>query len=461
MGGFVAFPGGKVHSSDIQSNTDPRRIAAVREIFEETGVLLARLADGSFPSAGETLNAFRQQLLDENIGFSEILAKLQARIDPRDLKPAGSLTTPPFAAMRFDTSFFIAQLPPGQEAHVWPGELSAGSWQTAANALNAWEQGQILLSPPTVSLLEAVRGRPIDDLPERIRPLIARVEGGALHPIYFSPGVLMLPLFCQGLPTTPYTNAFLIGTGPKYLVDPGPTDPGEQARLFAILDDNKADAILLTHHHPDHIGAAVACSNRYGLPIWAHEDARRYLPEKIKLSRTLNEGDRLPLGQAPHGRGPWHLEVIHTPGHTPDHVAFYEPSYQLLIVGDMLSTISSVVIVPPEGNLADYLASLHRLQGKPARLLFPGHGPVSARPGKVLEDALNHRTVREKQLLDALGPGKRTVEDLATEIYRGLPADLMELARLQTLAGLYKLRDEGLAEQAGEGWRSCATPFLS
>jgi glyoxylase-like metal-dependent hydrolase (beta-lactamase superfamily II) len=147
------------------------------------------------------------------------------------------------------------------------------------------------------------------------------------------------------------------------------------------------------------------------------------------------------------------LQVVPTPGHTPDHLAFYEPSYQLLFAGDMVSTISSVIVAPPEGNLADYLVSLKRLQSLPARLLFPGHGPVSSRPGKVLEDALNHRAAREKHLIEALAVLPRPVEDLASEIYRGLPAELMELARLQTLAGLYKLRDEGRAKLGPGGWQ--------
>src|SRR5262249_53163452 len=156
----------------------------------------------------------------------------------------------------------------------------------------------------------------------------------------------------------------------------------------------------------------------------------------VAVDREVHEGDRLDLGVAPHGRGRWHLEAIHTPGHAPGHLAFYEPSYQLLFAGDMVSTVSSVVIAPPEGDLSEYLASLRRLQGCPARLRLPAHGPVSARSAFVLQEALAHRAKREEQLLQALAGGPRTIPEIALEMYRGLPADLMQWAELQLLAGL-------------------------
>jgi glyoxylase-like metal-dependent hydrolase (beta-lactamase superfamily II) len=122
-----------------------------------------------------------------------------------------------------------------------------------------------------------------------------------------------------------------------------------------------------------------------------------------------------------------------------------------------VSTLSSVVIAPPEGDLAVYLESLRRLQGLPTRLLLPAHGPASARPGFILEECLAHRRRREEELVQALGSGPRRVAELAVEIYRGLPAPLMGFAELQILGGLYKLRDEGRAcphpSPSGEMWR--------
>jgi ribonuclease/clavin/mitogillin len=175
----------------------------------------------------------------------------------------------------------------------------------------------------------------------------------------------------------------------------------------------------------------------------------------VQIDRYLGDGDRLDLGPAPDGSGSWHLEAIHTPGHAPDHLAFWDPKYRRLFVGDMISTLSSIVIVPPEGDLTVYLESLQRLLAIPARLLLPSHGSPSARPAFLLEEALSHRARREAQLLTALTMGPRHIPELAREIYRGLPSTLMPLGELQLLAGLQKLAREGRAVETVDAEGSC------
>jgi glyoxylase-like metal-dependent hydrolase (beta-lactamase superfamily II) len=400
----------------------------------------------------------RLALLEERLDFADFLEQHRLHLRAEDLIPAGSLVTPAFTALRFDTAFFVADLPPGQEPEIWPGELVTGRWASVQEALLAWDKGELLLSPPTISLIQTIRGVPVHDLARCFRPLLAVLEQGGLPPIWFSPAVRMVPLFCNGFPPTTHTNAYLVGTGPLYLLDPGPTDPVEQETLFAAIEETQANGpplagIVLTHQHPDHIGAVQACALRYQVPILAHPLTARALAGQVRVDRLLHEGDRLELGQAPHGRGPWHLEAILTPGHADGHLAFYEPSYQLLFAGDMVSTVSSIVIVPPEGDLTVYLDSLHRLQTYPIRLLLPAHGSPSARAGAVLEEAVAHRTKREEQLLALLTGGAGTLGELCEEIYRGVPDRLMELARLQLLAGLEKLRREGRIAQEGDHWR--------
>jgi glyoxylase-like metal-dependent hydrolase (beta-lactamase superfamily II)/8-oxo-dGTP pyrophosphatase MutT (NUDIX family) len=466
MGGFSAFPGGKVHGSDAalakSFDVSGRHAAAVRELFEETGVLLAHRPDGSFPAAGADLTEGRRDLLEERVKFTELLSRWGLHLEAGDLAAAGSLVTPEFAPLRFDTAFFVATLPPGQEAEVWMGELTHGFWASAEQALAEWTAGRVLWSPPTLSLLEAIRGRPVADLPDRMRALLQELQTGRIPPIWFSPAVQMVPLFSHGLPPSTHTNAWVVGTGPVYLIDPGPIDPPEQERLFAVLDEQAAQgrrltAVVLTHHHPDHVGAATVCARRYGIPIRGHPLTAKALHGKIEVVGDIGDGDRLDLGPAPDGSGRWHLEAIHTPGHAVGHLTFYEPHYQLLFVGDMVSMLSSVVIAPPEGNLAIYLASLRRLQGLPARLLLPAHGGPSARPALVLGECLNHRLEREQQLVAALTSQPQPIARLTEEIYRGLPAPLFRWAQLQVLAGLYKLRDEGRATSVtiadGEFWQ--------
>jgi endoribonuclease LACTB2 len=461
FGGFVAFPGGRVDSADAAIPPDPQRTAAARELFEETGVLIARRADGSFPAGGAELVRLRRDLLDERLSFADVLRSCQATIHAEDFQPACHLVTPPFTPNRFDTRFFVAALPweAGQEAEVWPGELADGRWETAVEMLNQWQMGSELVAPPTVTILEVLRGQPIHRLPELIAPLQASLDAGTIPPIYFAPGVRMIPLRCHGLPPSAYTNAFLVGREKTYLLDPGPTDSVEQKHLFDILDaeisaGRSLTAIVLTHHHPDHIGAAAVCAERYQIPVWAHLWTAEALYDKVRISHTLNDGDRLDLGTAPDGSEDWHLRAIHTPGHAPGHLAFYDPQYRLLFAADMVSTLSSIVIAPPEGDIAVYLDSLRRLLTLECRLLLPSHGSPTAQARKVLEDAIEHRRKREAMLLAALSETPQTIADLTLELYKGVPSNLIRLAELQMLAGLQKLQREGRAEPVGDGWRA-------
>lgn len=457
LGGFLAFPGGKVHSSDDElARATPgltgQHVAAVRELFEEAGVLLARDAKGAYPTA-EDLISLRRELMAEQITFHDLLAEHKLHLRPEDLAFVGSLLTPPFAAFRFDTAFFIAVLPPRQTAEVWPGELTEGAWSSAESVLADWNAGNNLVSPPTVALLQAIRGLPVEEWPNRLNSLLTPQAGN--EPIWFSPGAQMIPLFTEGLPPSTYTNAYLVGSDFAYLIDPGASDAEEQGRLFDSLAGRRLRGVVLTHHHPDHVGAAKVCAERYGVPILAHPLTAQALRGRIEVREFINDGDRLDLGTSPDGKAGWHLQAIHTPGHASGHLSFWEPRYRLLFVGDMISMLSSVLIPPPpDGDLAVYLHSLRRLQSYPARLLLPAHGSPSARPAFVLEQALAHRREREEQLLQALSGGPRTMSELALELYRGLPADLMRFAEMQIRAGLHKLQqeDRALAVDANR-WR--------
>jgi glyoxylase-like metal-dependent hydrolase (beta-lactamase superfamily II)/8-oxo-dGTP pyrophosphatase MutT (NUDIX family) len=471
FGGYWAFPGGKVDPGDADvpvrpgaapAALGPRRVAVARELFEETGVLVARRADGAFPAAGPEWEGWRGAVCTGRLGFGDLLRQQGLALHAGDFRLIGAITTPPFVATRFDTTFFVADLPPGQHAEVWPGELDLGRWAAAMDMLACWTRGECLLSPPTVMTLEAIRGRAVAEAPARLGPLLTALAGGKIHPIYFAPRVLLVPLPTTALPPSSWTNAYLVGRDPAYLIDPGTAEAAEQERLFELLDDQargglRLAAVVLTHQHRDHVGAASACAGRYRVPVLAHPRTAEALSGKVAVTGLVHDGDRLDLGPCPDGGGPWQLEAVHTPGHAAGHLAFYEPHYRLLFAGDLVSTLSSVVIAPPEGDLAVYLASLRRVQGYPCRLLLPGHGGASSRPAETLADALAHRARREAQLLAALGPERRTIAELAPELYKGTPAELMRLAELQMLAGLQKLEREGQVEAAGDGltagWR--------
>jgi glyoxylase-like metal-dependent hydrolase (beta-lactamase superfamily II)/8-oxo-dGTP pyrophosphatase MutT (NUDIX family) len=460
FGGFYAFPGGKVSAGDadvpvaIANGAERERIravAAVRELFEETGVLIARYPDGTFPASYPDLDQQRRDLAVEGQAFAQFLARHHLAVRLNDLVPLGQLVTPPFAAVRFDTSFFLATCPPRQQPQVWPGELQEGRWTTPAAMLTQWERGDCLVSPPTVRILQTIRDVPLDQVPSRLAAMYRDIHERAIHPIYFAPDVQLIPLRSQALPPSTHTNAYLVGNGPMYVIDPGTPYMDEQQQLFGVLDERQAagrhlTAVVLTHQHPDHVGAAVACAERYGVPIWAHSLTAQALAGKVPVARRLREGETLPLGRAADGFADWRLDALHTPGHAAGHLAFYDPHYRLLFAGDMVSTQTTVVIAPPGGDLAMYLQSLRRLGTYDVRLLLPAHGNPTARVQQTLEEILEHRRKREEALLAALSAVPRSEADLALELYKGVPDPLMKFAQLQVRSGLHKLRAEGRAQ---------------
>lgn len=459
FGGFWAFPGGKLNRVEAEF-PDPiamRRLAACRELFEETGILVARRPNGTFPTLDETFTRARAEILAERLPFDDFLRDQDLTISDRDFARIGEITTPAFAPIRFATTFFVAHLPPNQVPDVWPGELEQGEWIDVGEMHARWRRGERLLTPPSAMSLEHLGDEPVESAPTRLGPLFDRLAAGAEHPIYLAPCVRMLPCRTAALPPSTHTNAYLVGNGPRYLIDPGPEDADEQRRLFAILDEHAAlgqriDGVLLTHHHRDHVGAANACAERYRVPVFAHPQTAEHLRNRVRVDRFIGEGDRIDLGPSPADGGPWFLTTLHAPGHASGHVVFLDSCYRLLFVGDMISTATTMVIAPPDGDLAEYLRSLRRLRSVPARVLLCAHGNVSAQPEETIDAALDHRARRETQLLTALGDGVTSIPDLTQRLYRGLPEPLMRFASAQVHAGLLKLKNEGQADSNDQQW---------
>jgi glyoxylase-like metal-dependent hydrolase (beta-lactamase superfamily II)/8-oxo-dGTP pyrophosphatase MutT (NUDIX family) len=438
-------------------DSDPvRYVTAARELFEETGILLARTKTGDFLASSPDLESRRRELVAGSLSFTHFLNQHHLQVWEADFVPLGNVVTPPFSSLRFDTAFFVAGLPPRQQPEVWPGELEAGHWATAVKMLGRWQRAEILISPPTLMMLQAIADRHADEVPAVLAALLHPPASDPIPPIYFAPDVRLIPLHTQALPPSTHTNAYLIGKAPSYLLDPGAAAQDEQQRLFAVLDAHlenggRLTAVVLTHQHPDHVGAAAACRARYQLPVWAHPLTARALQGKVPVDVTIADGQHLDLGTSADGHSPWHLQAIHTPGHAAGHLCFFEPHYRLLFAGDMVSTQSSVVIAPPDGDLAIYLQSLRSLRAVPARLLLPAHGGVSARPVATIDECLAHRARREEMLLSALASGLTAVPELALELYKGIPDDLMCFAQMQVRAGLRKLESEQKVTRTGDG----------
>lgn len=470
FGGFWAFPGGVVDDVDTD-HVDERdvdlghRRCAVRELFEETGVLPPPLREAL--SDAEAL-ALRRGLIgdDDGRGASDADAVLRWRAlvdaapDALDgVSPFTRITTPPFAPVLYRTCFVHATLPPGEAVSILPGELVDGDFFAPDALLDEWTRGERLVVPPVVFLLTILaREASLDDGLAAAAERCAELEAGRLHEVRNTPGVMMAPLATPTLPPATTTNCYIVGHERLVVIDPATPEPSEQRRLFDELDRRLAagatlDAVLVTHHHRDHVGAVEATSRRYDVPVRGHAETLARLPGRPRLGEPLNDGDRIDLGAAPDGSPDWHLVAYHTPGHDRGHLVFVESRYGAAIVGDLVSTISTIVIEPPEGHLATYLTSLQRMLDVPFEMLYPAHGPAHRDGHGVLRHYLAHRAEREARLVDALSADEaRDVDELVPVVYADTPAAMHGLAGSSLRAGLDKLVEERRAEQVDGGW---------
>jgi glyoxylase-like metal-dependent hydrolase (beta-lactamase superfamily II) len=235
------------------------------------------------------------------------------------------------------------------------------------------------------------------------------------------------------------TNTYLVGasgSGQAVLVDPGPDVGAHLAAVEAALAVREARcvAVLVTHHHGDHAEAALPWGARFGAPVAAATAA-----VAGEGGRVLEPGERLRLAGTT-------LGVVATPGHTADHLAFRLESGAVL-VGDHVLGRGTSVVTHPEGDVTAYLESLRRVHDLGPSALYCGHGPeLTEDPGAVLDFYLAHRAYRETQLLEALGRGPATVDQLVATVYADYPHRVWPAAAQSTRATLDKLRAEGRVE---------------
>ena len=449
-GGFYAFPGGRLDEADrrvpipgLAGDEAALAACAAREIFEETGVLLAR----GPRLAPEERAAARRGLLDGSLAFADFLARSRLAVDAARLQPAGRWITPPQFPLRYDAHVFLARLPDGEEAEVWPGELASGEWIAAAEAVERWEKGAVLLHPPNLWGVQCLaRSGPPGCLPLLRAP--PATEGFVTRRIEFQRGLFLAALRTPTLPPATHTNAWIVSLGGEELavVDPGSPYEEEQAILERVLADLGAEGlelreIWLTHAHRDHVSGVAALRARHDVVLRAHREVAERLPREAGGSVPLEDGDVL------HRR----YRALHTPGHARGHVAFLDERTGALLAGDMVSTLSTIVIDPPDGDMADYLRSLERLRDLGPRTLFPAHGPPTQGAVEKLDEYLAHRREREAKVVAALDrPG--TLDEVTSRAYDDTPPFMLPVAARSCLASLEKMARERRAAFDGLRW---------
>jgi glyoxylase-like metal-dependent hydrolase (beta-lactamase superfamily II) len=252
------------------------------------------------------------------------------------------------------------------------------------------------------------------------------------------------------------TQTYLAGESEVAVIDPGPDLPEHLDALETAIGGRRVAAIMCTHTHRDHSPAAGPLAERTGAPIIGcaplalesvgpRADAAfdgDYAPDEVleDSGSIAVDGER--------------IVAVATPGHTSNHLCFAFRG--ALFSGDHVMGWSTTVVVPPDGDMAAYMASLDKLRRRDDRIYYPAHGPAVDRPEQYVRHLMGHRMQREKQILKLIGGQARDIPDIVANAYPGLDPRLVTAAGGSVYAHLLDLQRRGLVEQQEDRWTANA-----
>jgi glyoxylase-like metal-dependent hydrolase (beta-lactamase superfamily II)/8-oxo-dGTP pyrophosphatase MutT (NUDIX family) len=486
LGGAYVFPGGSLDPSDgdmhrvvglteaeanrrlqLESGAISYYVAAIRECFEEAGVLLARTRDGQPVSAAraDALMHWRTK------PFREMLEAEDLYIPAGDLAYFGHWITAPGRPRRFNARFFVALAPEGQDGSNDANETVHDVWITPKEALERGARGEIQLVDATQTSLKDLsrfsdpraayeHARALPEVEENRACWAQGKEGPKIFrrrdPQYFEihwadpeetgqssydivagepkrldKYVTRLTAPNPGVMTGPGTNTYYVNGA---VIDPGPALDSHVEKILAL---GEIKWILCTHTHLDHSPAAAAIkaatgAQILGRPAPAGQDAT------FKPDFVVENGQRIDLGNGVS------LRAIHTPGHASNHLCYLLEQTKMLFTGDHVMQGSTVVINPPDGDMQAYLQSLERLLGEDIAIIAPGHGYLIGAPHKEVKRLIAHRLNRERKVVAALVRLEHpSLEEMLPLVYDDVPERIHRVAARSLTAHLDKLVAEG------------------
>ncbi|MDJ0978952.1 MAG: MBL fold metallo-hydrolase [Erythrobacter sp.] len=255
------------------------------------------------------------------------------------------------------------------------------------------------------------------------------------------------------------TQTYVVGSkgGPDCaVIDPGPNDPDHIEAILAAVGERAVTAIMCTHTHRDHSPAAAPLAATTGASIigCAPLVLKSNLPRSDEAFDTTYDPDRvLEDGEQMRGTG-WTLTAVATPGHTSNHLCFALEESAALFTGDHVMGWSTSVVIPPDGDMGDYMASLEKLQARDDVVYHSAHGAAITKPRQLVRGMIGHRRQRENQILRLMGERARPVAEFIPDMYKGLDPRLIPAAEMSVTAHLIDLERRGMAALKGEVWRA-------
>jgi len=468
-------------------------VAAIRECFEEAGLLLACDRSGEMlaidgPDVALEFGALRERLIAGTLSFAELCSTRDLRLALDHLAYFSHWITGQGRPRRYDTRFFVAVAPRAQIASHDTGETVAHIWIRPAEALERHRRGELDLMFPTIKTLEAL-ARFADTAavmdhartPRAVQPVMPRAATGRDGPRLLVPGdyafaeagkvdpqgrgqasyeilpgvvtrisdqVRRITAPNPGFMTGPGTNTYLLGAGEEIaVIDPGPANDAHVQILFEETR-GRIRWILVTHTHHDHSPAAALLKAKTGAQLFGmRPPPRERQDQSFHPDRVLAHGDRIEVAGCT-------LRVIHTPGHASNQLCYLLENEKLLFTGDHIMQGSTVVIDPPDGDMTVYMASLRLLQREDFAHFAPGHGFLMDKTQEMVERLLIHRMERENKVYAALRRLRSaSVEALLPAVYDDVPVRMHPVASRSLLAHLIKLEAEARVTQDGGRWR--------
>ena len=438
---------------------------AVRELFEETGLL--PLKEGWISSWDPEPDIecpwgdwaeFRRHVCEGEIDFAAALDDASFQVDAHRFHPVGHWTTPEWADLDTTTEFFVveapAELTSAVSDHIDPAEHLDPQWVAPEMVVERWRRGEWFVSTPIRLVFEGIAR--MGELEDRdLLPPASQRGRSSREMIEILGGIRMLPLATPTLPPATHTNCYIIGDNRLVLVDPG-SDLARECQLLTEALESLIrarcfpDAVIVTHHHRDHVGGVTSLTDRFDIEVWAHEETAIHMPPELAVDRFLEDGEKIALD----GEDAPVLEVLHTPGHAPGHVCLYEHQTRVLFAGDLVASKGTILIDPDDGNMGEYLASLERVDDLELRAILPAHGTVIADPHRVLRHYVDHRNDREEMVAQALASksGPAAPDELVPEVYTDVPTTAWPLAVRSLHSHLIHLVELGRARKVDRGF---------